>query len=406
MTTLRSPRGLLRFLCSIVAVSMAILQPAHGQGVSAELGKPIAAAQDAIAKSEWTLAYGHIDAARTAATTPRDAYIVDSVLLHALDGQKKYDDAAKVQARMLASGQIPPEQLDAQTRNMSRLHFIARKYKEAIAWADKVLEKHPDDRWMLNLAMNSHFQLRDYKNAASAAAKLIAAAERAGQTPEQAWLRTAQYSYHQLGDGAGERRMLIELVKHYQTPADWEALLDSFAVRVRGDAMKLAYYRLMFDVGVLKRPEDYVELTQLAMDMGAGTQAQRIMERGFQNDHLNSESETEQSRYRRLVAKAKVMSAELPALLTKLESEAAAANDGLAYMQLGHLYMSTGAYAKAITAFKNGMGKGVYDPDQAKLDLAIAYAQARQRDRALKALRAVERDSKWAALAELWRLRV
>jgi predicted negative regulator of RcsB-dependent stress response len=162
----------------------------------------------------------------------------------------------------------------------------------------------------------------------------------------------------------------------------------------------------MFDVGVLKRPEDYVELTQLAMDLGAGTQAQRIMERGFQNDHLNSDSQTEQSRYRRLVAKAKVMSAELPALLTKLESEAAAAADGLAYMQLGHLYMSTGAYAKAVAAFKNGMGKGVYDPDQAKLDLAIAYAQTRQRDRALKALRAVERDSKWAALAELWKLRV
>ena len=46
----------------------------------------------------------------------------------------------------------------------------------------------------------------------------------------------------------------------------------------------LQVYRLAFDVDVLKRPEDYIEMAKLANDAGLPGRGQRVLEAGQQKN--------------------------------------------------------------------------------------------------------------------------
>ena len=78
-------------------------------------------------------------------------------------------------------------------------------------------------------------------------------------------------------------------------------------------------------------------------------------------------------------------------VLAQLESEAAAASSGLAWVKLGEAYASYGQYDKAIAALQKGIQKGgLQNPEDAKLDLGIAYLHSGQKAKAKEIL--VRRD--------------
>jgi tetratricopeptide (TPR) repeat protein len=394
-------------VCSIFA-TIASLSVTRGdaQSASAELGKPIAVAQEAIDKKQWAQAMSGIKAAQAIAKTPRDNYAVDTLLVYVLAQQDKIAEAIEVQERMLNSGLMPAEQVDANIRNLAGLYFRAGKRNDALKSANKVLAFQPQDTDMLSMVMQCHFDLGDYKNAAAVANKLVAGAEQRGNVPDRNWLRTAQNAYLKLQDRSGERAMLLKLVKYYQTPGDWESLLASYADLMQGDAMKLEYFRLRFDTDSLKQPLHYEEHSHSARETGLGFEAQQVLERGFKKDHFKNEAKSRRDKYQRMVAMAKEVAAGSKAAIAKLESEAPAAADGRAYVRLGALLLDAGNPAAAVDAFQKGIKKGgLVDADQAQIDLARAHLKANQRELAAQALRAIKKDSKWHELAELWALR-
>jgi tetratricopeptide (TPR) repeat protein len=196
------------------------------------------------------------------------------------------------------------------------------------------------------------------------------------------------------------------LVRYYPNTEYWDALLDIYKYQERSDHITLGYYRLMEDVGVLKRADDYMEMAQLAMDAGVPGEAQHVVETGIQKGVLKSDDKTTQGRYDRLLNSAKSQAATDKAGLPQLAKEAQSSPKGQSLVGLGQAYLSYGQTDEAIQAIKAGIDKGnVTDADEAQVSLGLAYLKKGQKDQARQAFKAVKDGSKWNTLADLWVLR-
>ena len=385
----------------------AMTSTAMAQSVSAELGKPVSAAQEAIKKQEWARALEQIKVAQGLAKTPKDNYALDSLLAYIYNQQKNYGEAVKVYERQLASPQFPAANVERQTKTIAQTYYSMGKYPEAVTWSKKVLDKNPGEQDLNVIVAQSYYQTKDYKNAAATALTLVDNAEKGGKAPQESWLRIAQNSYDKMENRTEMQNVLKKIIRNYQKPEDWELLLNGYGSRMRGDDIKLNYYRLMFDIGVLKKPEDYLEMAQLAMDVGAGDEAQAVMDSGIKSNRLKGANATEQGRYDRVIASAKTKSTETKAAMPKFESEAAAATNGEGLLGIGQIQIGNRNYDAAIDALQKAIKKGgLTDADEATIVLGVAYAKKGSKDEARKVFKSIKKDSKWADLADLWSLRV
>src|SRR6185437_2474358 len=87
-----------------------------------------------------------------------------------------------------------------------------------------------------------------------------------------------------LEDSDCTTKALEKLVAYYPKPEYWKQLLYSMA-QDKGvnssDRTTLQLYRLMAEVDVLQRPEDYTEMAQLAIEQGSPGEAEHILQKGF-----------------------------------------------------------------------------------------------------------------------------
>ena len=371
------------------------------------VAEPLKKAQEAMKNKQWDAALAEIKKAQAAEKkTPFEAYQIDEFMSYVLVQQKKFSEATPVFERMLNSGFMPPDQVDDRTKTVAQLHFQNKDYKKAIEWLKKYLEKHPGDEAMSVLLGQAYYVLNDYKNAAATMSAVATAAEKGGRTPNENWLQIVLSSQFKLDNKEGIADALKKLVRYYPKTEYWENLLDIYRRGNAGDRVTLGFYRLMSDVGTLKQADDYMEMSQLAMDAGVPGEAQATMEKGVQNGTLKSDDKTAQGRYDRLLAGAKKSATADKAQLAQLAKEAEKATQGQADVALGQAYLSYGMYDEAIGALQRGIKKGgVTDVDEAQISLGIAYLKKGQKDAARQAFRAVNGESKWHDLAEMWEIR-
>ena len=414
MTRVRSIAVAISLAFGTVVPAAALLAPAaHAAEDKAnkittkEVAKPLKAAQEAMQKKQWDAALTAIkQAAAVEKKTPFEAYQIDEFMGYVLIQQKKFGEAAPVFERMLNSGLMPADQVDERTKTVAQLYFQVKDYNKAAQWSKKWLEKHPGTEDMGILLGQSQYLLNDYKGAAATMTTVINNAEKAGRKPDENWIQIVMSSHFKVDNKDGIGDALKKMVRYYPKPEYWDNLLDIYRRKEGGDRVTLGYYRLMNDVGVLKDPGDYVEMSQLAIDAGVPGEAQEIMQKGTQSGVLKSDDKTVQGRYDRLLAGAKKQSDVDKASLNQLQAEADKAGSGQASVGLGQAYLSYGEVDKAIAAMEKGIAKGgVTDLDEAQISLGIAYLKKGQKDKAREAFKTVKDGSKWSDLAELWSIR-
>jgi TolA-binding protein len=166
----------------------------------------------------------------------------------------------------------------------------------------------------------------------------------------------------------------------------------------------LQLYRLALDVDVLKRPEDYIEMANLANTQGSPGEAERVLEAG-QKKGIFTDAAIKAHATQMLAAAKK--QAELDtASLPKIAADAAAAKSGTKDVGLGLAYYSYQQYDKAADALNAGLAKGdVKNEADARLLLGIAQLHAGKKDDALKTFDSVKGDPKLEHLAALWKIR-
>jgi tetratricopeptide (TPR) repeat protein len=169
------------------------------------------------------------------------------------------------------------------------------------------------------------------------------------------------------------------------------------------DKSLLHVYRLASEVDVLKRPEDYTEFAQLALEAGSPGEAQSILEKGMAKNVFTDARLID--RNKRLLDTAKKQAAADQASLDKIAKDAAAGKTGDKDVSVGLAYLSYRQFDKAVEAINRGLSKGgVQSEGEARLLLGIAELGAGHKDEAQKAFGAVKGDAKLERIANLWSL--
>jgi tetratricopeptide (TPR) repeat protein len=384
-----------------VAGTALLVVPATAEAqekVSQKVGVPLKAAQDAIARKRWDQALAKIKEADVApAKTAFDQYKINEMLWYVYLQQGRNADAARVLEGQIASGQMPANEKVQRQKTLAQLYARSGSYGKAAQAAQSYLKSVPGDKDMQLLVANAYYMQKDYKGAIAAADRIM----KAGGTPSQDLLQLVLRSNYELNDSAGTARALEQLLRYYPSEDTWVRVIDGFLKVTKQDDELMALYRLAEDVGALKEPRQYVDMTQALVIGGFGQEGERIMQKGiaanlFQGEDLN--------RAQRTLDAAKRKGDQERAALSKAAGQLAAAKTGDDMINVAKLYFSAGDYAQAVSALQKAVAKGgVQDADGANMLLGIASKRKGDKNGAMQAFSSVK-DPKFAEVARLWKM--
>lgn len=367
------------------------------QKVSAKVGVPLKAAQEAIQKKRWDAALAKIrEADGVPGKTAFDQYKINEMLWYVYLQQGRNADAARILEQQIASGQMPAGEKVQRTKTLAQLYARAGNYGKSAQLAQQYLKSAPGDKDMQLLVANSYFQQKNYKGAIAAAEQVM----KSGGTPSQDLLQLVLRSNYELGDSAGTARALEQLLKYYPSTDTWGRVLDGYIKQTKHDDELMALYRLAEDVGTLNDARQYTDMTQALVVGGFGIEGERIMQKGiaanlFQGEELNRAKRTLDAAKRKADAER--------AALPKAGGQLAAAKTGQEIERVGELYFSAGDYANAAGALQKAIAKGgLEDADRANMLLGIALKRKGDKAGAMKAFDAIK-DPKFAEVAKLWK---
>jgi tetratricopeptide (TPR) repeat protein len=249
----------------------------------------------------------------------------------------------------------------------------------------------------LSTIADSQNKLGKFKDAAATVDQIISHQEK----PEEKLLLFQWSMYDKSKDQADGGRVLERLVGLYPKPEYWQNLLVSLAnMDTKDSHLKLNVYRLQNDVGVLKRPADFGDMAEIALDAGFPGETVAVLEEGFQKNVFGDQREKD--RYQHLLDGAKQRAAADQQALGKSEPV-----DGNAYVQRGAAYLSYGQYDKAIADITKGIQKGgLKSIDEANLYLGMAELRSKNNAEAQHTFDKVAQSSNpgYARLGKLWAL--
>ena len=206
---------------------------------------------------------------------------------------------------------------------------------------------------------------------------------------------------YEAGDTEAQQGALEQLVVDLNQPKYWSDLL-SLADRTSGMSTSdtLDVYRLRLLTGTMRNQSDYETAAEVALTPQIQSPSEAIIfaQKGIDAKLLPAD------RGAKLLSLAKAQAAADAANLPKTQAAAAAAKNGDASVKLGEDLWGMGKYQDAVNAIKAGIAKGVSNPDEAQIRLAMAYIGLHQRDAALAALKSVSKTAPphTQAVARLW----
>lgn len=403
-------------LVAAVAVGIAVVcgaglagvSPASAKSaetVSRAVGLPLQAAQKDLKKADYAGALQELAKAEAVPKkTPYEQHVIHEMEGYAYVRTHQYVQAAKALEPGLTDGFLSPSQIPQRTVALAQLNYQIKNYDKAIQYGTQAIDKGWADAQMPTLVGQAYYLKGDYKGTVNFEKSQVAADQQKGVTPTNEELQLLLSSCLKLKNEACENNALEKLVVYHPKPAYWQQLLYGMFRTVKSDSNLLQTYRLANEVNVLKRPEDYTDFAQLAIEAGSPGEAEQIIEKGMQNN-VFPDARTK-GKAQRLLADAKRAAARDQASLAHAARDAARAKDGNQDVGLGLAYFGYQHYHKAIAALTQGISKGgLKNPPEARLLLGIAQLKAGDKAAALQSFHAVKGNATLQRLATLWSLR-
>jgi hypothetical protein len=198
---------------------------------------------------------------------------------------------------------------------------------------------------------------------------------------------------------------------YYPKPEYWQNLMVALRQADVDDIQAHNVMRLALYVNVLKDPDQFKEMAQLALEEKLSCEAESVLEQGFAKKVFVEQRDIDVNK--RLLAAAQKQLATEKAAMAQNEVAAKTAATGDALVKVGAQYLACGDAAKAIPLLQAGIAKGSLakgDPkeaervDEASMLLGIAHLKANNKTEAARAFRAVKRDPTMVRIAKLWLL--
>jgi|ERR1700681_69967 len=407
--TALSIRALLAGVAIIAAAGLVAATPAFAaegkQTNSAKLGKPLKEAHDDLNAKKYADAITKLrEAEGIAGKTPFDQHLINDMLGFAYARIQNYAEAAKAWEAELDDGFMAQSEIPTKVRQLAEANYQIKNYDKAIEFGNRAIKGGFADEELKTLVGQAYYLKGDWKNTLKFEEGLVDEKIKNGQTPKSESLQLILSACVKLNDPACETRALEKVVTYYPKPEFWYQLLFTMRQQTSGnDANTLQTYRLMSEVDVLKNPEDYTEMAQLALEVGSPGEAQRILEKGFAKGVFTDPRA--KSKNQRLLESAKKAAATDQTNLAKSEKDADAAPTGAKNVGVGLAYLGYGQYDKAVDQISKGLAKGgLRSEPEARLLLGIAQLKAGHKEDANKSFHAVKGDPSLERLANLWSL--
>ena len=422
--------------------------------VSAKIGKPLTDANRALQSKQWDQALAKVrEADASGEKTAYDQFMINQLYAAAYSGQKKYGEAAAIYEKLLDSPYLSDAQKDQYTKMTAQLYMQVKNNAKATDYLQRWLKAHPGDTDMTAVLAQLQFQAGQFRQSMDTLTELVRVTEKAGARPKEDWLKLMYSIAYKLSDDrstqgmqagrppqgmepqgmepqgmepppppgmgpepqGGDNRnepkrldaatisVLEKLVRYYPSANYWQGLLSGLKQERMSDMSRFQLDRLILSVGVMKAPNDFIELAQLARNFGYPAEAQRVLDKGYAASIIGvGAGKDREDRLKASIAKEVETN---KAGLAALEAKAKSAPTGQEDVTLGETYLGYGQYPQAIEALDRGIKKGNFkNPDTARIALGIAYLNSNQADKARATFQKVPDSSEFDRVAELWSL--
>ncbi len=370
---------------------------------SAALGRPLKAAQDDLQAKKYADAIGKLhEAEGIAGKTGYDQHVINDMLKFAYVRTQNYAEAAKVMEAEVDDGFVGAAEMPTLVRGLAQVNYQIKNYDKAIEFGNRAIRDGFADEEMSTLVGQAYYLKGDWRGTLRFEEDLAGSAIKSGQTPKNESLQLLLSSCIRLNDAACEIRALERVVTYYPKPDYWYQLLFLLRQQTSGDDAKtLQVYRLMSEVDVMRKPDDYTEMAQLALKAGSPGEAQRILEKGIAKGIFTSQDAKQKND--RLLGAARKAAATDQASLPAVERLADSSPSGLKNVGVGLGYFGYEQYGKAAEQLSKGLAKGgIRNETDARLLLGIALLKSGRDSDANQSFHAVLGDPLLQRLANLW----
>ncbi len=392
-------------LAAVLAVSLCngVVRADEPQ-VSKGTAKILKAAQEALAVKNYNEVLAKTREA--AAVTGRNAY--DDFVIHELQmavyaAQSNYTETGAAIEAIIDSPYLPAAQKPQLLRTLMSIEYQDKNYDKAILYGERARAAGDNSSDTELTVAQAYFLNGKYKEALAGMQSIVERDEQAGHKPTEKALNLIWNCAIKVRDDAAAARAVEKLIVNYPKPDYWANAMVGVQMKStdNDDRLRLMTFRLMSQVGVLKKGGDFTEMAQIALDQGNPGEAQNVLEQALAKNLYTDAHDKERSQ--RLLDKVRKQASQDRASLPKYEKDAATAATGDDYVQVGAAYLGFGESDKAVSAITTGIAKGkLKHPDEAYLLLGMAYERAKNKAEAVKAFGRATSDPKYGRLAKLW----
>ncbi len=377
----------------------------QAQALRPEVGRPLQAASELLKAGKGREALAKVrEAEAVGSKTAAEALMIDR--MKAAAAQRAGDTAVTAQALESLFGKVSGAEQGQVAEQLASTYAAARDNARATQWLQKAQAAGNNSASLKQLQAYLQGSSGDYAAIGKEAAAAVAAAEQAGKRPEEADLLRLADAQARTNNSAGQAATLEKLLFNYPKKDYWAIYLGRLARKAGfSSRLNLDLMRLRLATGSLEKTDEFMEMSQLALQASLPAEGKAIVDKGFASGALGTGAEAE--RHKRLRDLADKQETDAKATIAQRAADASAAKDGNDLVQIGYAYATMGQADKGITLIEQGIAKGgLKRPEDAQLRLGMALLQsgAKNKAKAVQVLRAVKGADGTADIGRLWAL--
>ncbi len=391
----------------VAAPAMMVLAPvsaAAAKGsIGQKVGKPLSEAQKLAEQKKFNEAI--VKAKEADAIADKSAYeqfVIKDYLTYLYSQVRDYGNAANAAEAALNTGQADAGDVARRVKLIAQLNYQVKNYAKSISFGERYLKDYGADAQIAELVTQAYYVQKNYSKSLSMSLDLAKGARNAGRTPSESLLLLGLSSAYNLKNDAQSKEFLFQLAESYSKPEYWNDLITIMLSQVGNtERTNLEIFRVKDAAGYLTDPEDIVEVSQTALQLGLPGEAERILKKGFDAGILGVGPNA--SREKRLQTLAKTTAATDRAELAGQKKAVALTATGQDDVKVGEAAETYGDYAGALALVQGGLAKtGVKNPDEARITLGRIQLKLDDKAGARATFAAVKTDAKMIEVARLW----
>jgi hypothetical protein len=375
---------------------------AHGedkkQTVSADVAKKLKPAQEALQKNDFDTGMALAKEGLAVATKPYDKEMALRMMLFAAGKKQDFPTYAELLEQLNQLDTVPAEEKAKSYKPLAQIYAQQRNYEKATQYATQWATSGGGSEAYSMLA-TIYLVQKNCKDGVVALEQAVA-----GREASENELKQQNYCYYQLGDKPKRLAVMEQLVARFLKREYLSDLMLIYQEQNTDERAMLNLYRFEFDKDFMTRESEFVDYTQMALDVGAPAEALTILTRGLEKGAVKIISPTD--RNSRMLGQAKAQAAEDKKQIAQLDKEARSGKSGEADVKVGLAYLGLGEYQKAVESIERGLtperSAKVKRVDDAHMMLGIAYIKLGKKDEATKAFTAAKADPRMARAATVW----